>query len=462
MISILEYGTRDAATAASTSHTVKNKQAYEQKFRRIAVQVRLAALPEAEQAFLREKSYQHRFTLQELRQITEMALDFATWNEASIREVWPDDLSPKLAGKAARAKVIERIRRRWDALKRAANRYRSFDASTKPATQKSVLVRREKEGLGLGYCPVASLRTRCCNLMTLDAVENCGFDCSYCSIQSFYHDSRIYFDPRFAEKLNTLHIEPDRVYHIGTGQSSDSLMWGNKYGILDALTDFARRHPNVILEMKTKSKNVSYFLKHEVPKNIICTWSLNTPTIITHEEHLTASLEDRLGAARKVADRGILVGFHFHPMVYYDDWKQDYPAIFETIQKRFDPLEVALVSLGTLTFTKPVIRQIRTRQFKSKILQMPLVDANGKLSYPKETKLEMFRHAYNCLQRWHNEVFFYLCMENHRLWKPVFGYEYPSNEALEAAMKSSYMEKIRQAKAGHSSASRTCSRQWSG
>ena len=435
---------------------MKNKQTYEQKFRRIAAQVQLAALPEAEQAFLREKSYQHRLTLQELRQIVEMALDFATWNETSIREVWPnDDLSPKLAGKAAKAKVIERIRRHWDALKQAANCYRNVGPSIKPPTQKSVLVRREKEKLGLGYCPVASLKTRCCNLMTLDTVENCGFDCSYCSIQSFYHGSRVYFDPRFAEKLNALQIDPDRVYHIGTGQSSDSLLWGNKYGTLDALTDFARRHPNVILEMKTKSKNVSYFLKHEIPKNIICTWSLNTPTIITYEEHLTASLQDRLGAARKVADRGILVGFHFHPMVHYDAWKQDYSEIFEMIQKRFDPLEVALVSLGTLTFTKPVIRQIRTRQFQSKILQMPLVDAGGKLSYPEETKLEMFRHAYDCFQSWHNEVFFYLCMENNRLWKPVFGYEYPSNAALEAAMKSSYMEKIRQTKAGRSSASRT-------
>ncbi|NIO39317.1 MAG: DNA photolyase, partial [Burkholderiales bacterium] len=80
--------------------------------------------------------------------------------------------------------------------------------------------------------------------MTLDAIENCGFGCSYCSIQSFYHGNQIYFDPGFAQKLNALKVHHDRVYHIGTGQSSDSLMWGNKHGVLDALAAFARKHPN--------------------------------------------------------------------------------------------------------------------------------------------------------------------------------------------------------------------------
>ncbi|MCG8071518.1 MAG: DNA photolyase, partial [Candidatus Thiodiazotropha taylori] len=42
------------------------------------------------------------------------------------------------------------------------------------------------------------------------------------------------------------------------------------------------------------------------------------------------------------------------------------------------------------------------------------------------------------------DVFFYLCMENHDLWQPVFGYEYPTNQAFEAAMKSAYLGKIKQ------------------
>jgi len=90
-------------------------------------------------------------------------------------------------------------------------------------------------------------------------------------------------------------------------------MWGNREGILDALFLFAKENPNVILEFKTKSDNIKYFLGHEVPNNILCTWSLNTPTIIKNEEHLSASLDKRLASARAVADKGVKVGFHFHP-----------------------------------------------------------------------------------------------------------------------------------------------------
>jgi hypothetical protein len=33
-------------------------------------------------------------------------------------------------------------------------------------------------------------------------------------------------------------------------------------------------------------------------------------------------------------------------------------------------------------------------------------------------------------------------MENQRLWQPVFGFDYASNEAFEQAMKRSYMHKV--------------------
>jgi len=102
-------------------------------------------------------------------------------------------------------------------------------------------------------------------------MENCGFGCRYCSVQSFYHDDEIHFDSRFLARLGALRLDPQRTYHIGTGQASDSLRWGNRFGILDAPTDFARRHPNVILELKTKSRNIAYLLRNPIPCNLICT-----------------------------------------------------------------------------------------------------------------------------------------------------------------------------------------------
>ncbi len=408
---------------------------YAQKFRTFLPKTLFSRLSDAEREALETAALRYRFSFQEFKQIVEAAIDCEMWGETPVSTLLARDFPQKKA-------AFNAVREYHASLRDGPVDYRSFAPDAYKAPKFS-FVEKKDDALALGMCPVASPNTRCCNLMTLDAVESCGFDCSYCSIQSFYNQDRIGFDVKLAEKLSRLELDPETVYHIGTGQSSDSLMWGNRGGVLDALFAFARSHPNVILEFKSKSDNIAYLLEHDVPRNILCTFSLNTPTIVENEEHLTAPLHKRIAAARALADKGVLVGFHFHPIVRYEGYLEEYGAVYAELLRTFSPDEVALVSLGTLTFIKPVIRQLRERNFKSKILQIPMTDANGKQSYPLETKREMFRHAYEAFAPWHGKVFFYLCMEDHALWRDVFGYEYATNNHFEEAMLSSYMEKIR-------------------
>ncbi len=397
-------------------------------------QTKIDKLPKDQQDFLISKHSEYKFSFQEIKQIVDFAIDFNMWKEGSIKEVWVD--------KDHKKEIFKTIKKIWDDLKTKPNSYTNFTKSDYILDEKISFELNSKEYVGLGSCPVASEGTRCCNLLTLDAVESCGFDCSYCSIQSFYNQNKISFDTNLIENLKNIKLDPTQTYHIGTGQSSDSLMWGNREGLLDALFAFAKANPNVILEFKTKSDNIKYFLEHKVPKNIIVTWSLNTPTIIEHEEHLTASLDKRINSARALADKGVLVGFHFHPIVHYENYLDEYKAVYDKLLNTFEANEVVLVSLGTLTFIKPVIKKLRDRGLRSKILQMPFSDANGKSSYPLDIKREMFKHAYEVFKPWHNDVYFYMCMEEQSLWKEVFGYEYSSNNQMEEFMKNAYMKKI--------------------
>jgi spore photoproduct lyase len=391
-------------------------------------------LPLESQEFIKQKSLELKFTFSEIKQIVDMARDLDMWNEKSIIEIFPEHEQKKV--------VFARLKKAYEALRSKPNSYENFELKNIPKEQKYTFKTEAKDGFGLGLCPVASEKTRCCNLLTLDAVESCGFDCSYCSIQSFYNQNTITFDSNFADKLKNLNLEKNRTYHIGTGQASDSLMWGNREGILDALFEFARENPNVILEFKTKSDNISYFLENDLPKNILCTWSLNTPTIIQNEEHLASSLDKRINAARKLTDKGVKVGFHFHPIVEYENYLDEYKSVYDRLLCEFKANEVALVSFGTLTFIKPVIKQLRDREFRSKITQMPFVDASGKSSYPDATKVEMFKHAYESFKPWHKDVFFYLCMEEHEMWEKTFGYQYATNNDFERAMLAAYAQKL--------------------
>ena len=412
---------------------------YEDKFNKAIANTFYSKLPSLEQEFIREKAFLYRFSHQELLQIINFARDLEMWDEQRIYEIFPDHPTKKVA--------LKKLREIYESIRNTPNSYKNFELKNIPKEQKFTFKTEEKEGFGLGLCPVASEKTRCCNLLTLDAVESCGFDCSYCSIQSFYNQNTITFDAGFKDKLLNLDLDPNKTYHIGTGQASDSLMFGNREGILEALLEFARKNPNVILEFKTKSDNISYLLESDVPKNILCTWSLNTPTIIKNEEHLTASLEKRIAAARAMADKGVKVGFHFHPIVEYEGYLDEYQEVYEKLILQFKPSEVALVSFGTLTFIKPVIKQLREREFRTKITQIPHEDASGKTSYPEATKIEMFKHAYESFKPWQSgddKVFFYLCMEPHTLWSKTFGYQYATNNDFEHAMLGAYCKKIGQ------------------
>ena len=409
---------------------------YKQKFTKNILNTNFKNLSTNNKIFMKDISFKYQFTFQELKQLIDFAIDFNMWNEADITKVFKTDY-------VNRKNAFAHIRDIWNDLKNTSNSYKSFSKDLyKDDLRKFSFTSYKSDKISLGACPVASRNTRCCNLITLDAVQSCGFDCSYCSIQSFYNEDKIAFDVNFKQNLENLHLDPNETYHIGTGQSSDSLMWGNKNGILEALFAFAKKNKNIILEFKTKSKNIKYFLENDVPSNIICTWSLNTPTIIKNEEHLTASLEERINAAKQLSLKGVLVGFHFHPIVKYENYLNEYAKVYETLISTFKPCDVVLISFGTLTFIKPVISKIRSRSFKSKILQMPFVDANKKQSYSLSVKKEMFKHAYDSFKAWHNDVYFYLCMEDQSLWKEVFGYEYTSNNQMEDMMKMSYLNKI--------------------
>jgi len=406
-------------------------------------------LPQIEQDFLDKITVRYRLSQQDRKQLIDIAIDLEMWDEKNLSEIWASHLDEKYEGKKLKQILIAHATAYYNNLKETPSDYHehaSLPLGYTPAKTKTPRIKfitEEKENLGFGLCPVASPKTRCCNLLTLDAVESCGFDCSYCSIQSFYNEDKITFDSTLKQKLEAIELDPDEFYHIGTGQASDSLMWGNQNGILDDLIAFAVKYPNVMLEFKTKSDNISYFLDKELPPNLLFTWSINPQTIIDNEEHLTASLDRRLRAAKRLADKGCLVGFHFHPMIHFKGWEEEYGDIFKRLVDEFDPESVALLSLGTLTFIKPVMKQIRQRDFKSKILQMPLIEATGKVSYPLETKIKLFSFAYQALKPWHGKVFFYLCMEDHSLWKDVFGYEYPTNESFEMDMKLHYLTKIK-------------------
>jgi spore photoproduct lyase len=120
----------------------------------------------------------------------------------------------------------------------------------------------------------------------------------------------------------------------------------------------------------------------------------------------------------------------------------DYKEIIDRVKSVFSPAEIAMVSMGTLTFIKPAIKKLRSSGLSSKVLQIPMADAVGKSSYTKEIKKEIFSHVYSQFLDWHDDVFFYLCMEERSIWDSVFGGAYDNNKEFEETLYDSVTLKM--------------------
>ncbi|MEN8180129.1 MAG: DNA photolyase, partial [Pseudomonadota bacterium] len=143
---------------------------YNDKLPGLIQEAGLDRLPVDQRRFITEQATRFRFTHQELRQLGEIALDLNMWDERPIHEVWPKVDSAGASPKQTRQRLLASIREHWQGLRERPNRYPEGFTQTAYSAQRIKRIAVEQQQLGLGSCPVASPRTRCCNLLTLDAV----------------------------------------------------------------------------------------------------------------------------------------------------------------------------------------------------------------------------------------------------------------------------------------------------
>ncbi|MBF0483463.1 MAG: hypothetical protein HQL25_02040 [Candidatus Omnitrophica bacterium] len=257
----------------------------------------------------------------------------------------------------------------------------------------------------------------CCGYQILNCGMGCGFECEYCYLQSYTNAPGIAIPANIDDYLQKLG-EIKHPIRIGTGQFTDSLLFDNITGYSKIIIPFLADKPHIQFEFKTKSVNIQNLLECKASPNIITAWSLNPQIIIDNCEHFTASLTERLSAAKQCQDHGYKIAFHFDPIIYFKNWEQKYAGVINQIFKNIKPENIAWISLGTLRMTIKQKQTIESRFPNNTILDEEFINGfDNKLRYNDRIREKLYQSLSKQIHTHGKNINVYLCMENKELQK---------------------------------------------
>jgi len=284
----------------------------------------------------------------------------------------------------------------------------------------------------LKSCP-GTRRYICCGYQILNIGINCPMDCSYCFLQSYVNQPSLRIFTNLEDRLNSIgeviDSFPDSIFRIGTGEFTDSLSLDYLTGWTDFLLPFFSNRKNCILELKTKTSFIKDLIKSSHRERIVVAWSLNTPRIIANQEHKTASLKNRLVAARECQKAGFVLAFHFDPIINYQGCADEYQETVQLLERYIDPESIIWISLGSFRYMPDLKWAIMRRFPETNIFNGEFVPGlDGKFRYFKPIRVEMYANLSERLKKWYNDLGIYLCMESDDVWRQSLGWS-PKNSA---------------------------------
>lgn len=290
---------------------------------------------------------------------------------------------------------------------------------------KMTLFLTENKGPFVRKCPGTKSYT-CCGYQILHIGTYCTMDCAYCILQAYFDPPFLQFFVNqrglFDEVDALLRSDPVPFHRIGTGEFTDSLIWEPWTALSRQLISRFAGQDRVVLELKTKTADVSPFEGLSHGRKTIMAWSVNPKGVVRTEERNTASMSARLKAAARCEGWGYPLAFHFDPLILYEGWESDYRQLIEDIFHAVSPENVVWISIGSFRFM-PSLKPIIQRRFpRSKIVYGEFIKGlDGKMRYFKPLRVDLYKKIVGWIRAVAPETGIYFCMEDETVWEEVLG-----------------------------------------
>lgn len=232
---------------------------------------------------------------------------------------------------------------------------------------------------------------RCFNFMKiLPYVGTCTYNCSYCWFKDPVLIPRVNvrFLERLPEHLAALRREGRTpMVFTFTHYKTDCFGLEHITGLCRRVAEVFEHEPGFYVQFLTKSNAIDSLLMEPRPTKALVSFSIN-PTAMTSAVDLgTATVPERIDAARRLTQAGYSVALRVDPMMLFDGWEAAYRGLAHNIVESFTPSQVTLGTprFQTMDEAKNVVATTVSRGARSFMEdQLPLME----MSKPGTTEKE--------------------------------------------------------------------------
>jgi len=244
---------------------------------------------------------------------------------------------------------------------------------------------------------------------------NCVYDCRYCFLQGMYRSAHYVifvnhedFKQAIRDKLQ--HSDDQRNWFY-SGYDCDSLAFDPVTGFVDSFVPFFRQQPRAWLELRSKSPQTRALLLQHPLDNAVIAFSFTPDNISRALEHGVPGLARRLQAILKLHRQGWKIGLRFDPLIYCDDFRHHYRALFREVFTTLPAKCLHSVSLGGFRLPKPFFNTMQRLYPDEPLLAGPLNEQQGMIGYRQTLASDLIGFCSEELLRYIPESIFFPCYD---------------------------------------------------
>lgn len=250
--------------------------------------------------------------------------------------------------------------------------------------------------------------------------SNCPFNCVYCYLRDYYSHGAYIFYVNLEDMFLELDNHKGNKEMISCGIVNDSLVFDNITNISYDLINYFKNRSDLLLEFRTKSKNIKGLLGLEVYDNILVSFTFSPEEVIKKYEFMTSSLDERIEAAKELQEHGYNIGVRIDPIINTADRKILYTDMIKQLMTRLDRSKIKDIGLGSLRYAKGLKNKVLSERKTDLFYNELILGVDGKERYFKGIRIQMYDEIIKEIKKY-GDFDIYLGMEEEYIWNKVLG-----------------------------------------